>query len=126
MLQPLFRELKHVFKLLSIAVVALVATVAIHFRTDAKTRAALAALRDEAQTVVLATQAASGNDRIDWQTAPGQIIAPLHTHTPDPMTTGRASWFCIRSRPYRNMLCPPVSTWHRWPKNVSAPIVILP
>lgn len=58
-----------------IAVVALVATVAIHFRTDAKTRAALAALRDEAQIVVLATQAASGNDRIDWQTAPGQIIA---------------------------------------------------
>ncbi len=58
-----------------LAVLALVTSVALHFRSDAKTRAALATLRDEAQTVVLATQAASGNDRIDWQTTPGQIIA---------------------------------------------------
>lgn len=59
----------------ALVVVAVVATVALHFRADRKTRAALAALRDEVQTVVLATQAASGNDSVKWDTTPGQIIA---------------------------------------------------
>jgi hypothetical protein len=60
---------------IGIAVLAIVSTVALHFRSDARTRDALAKLRDEAETVVLATQAASGNDSVTWQTAPGQIIA---------------------------------------------------
>lgn len=59
----------------ALAVVALVSTVALHFRADRKVRDALAKLQDEAQTVVLATQAASGNDAVKWDTTPGQIVA---------------------------------------------------
>ena len=60
---------------IGIAVLVIVTTVVLHFRADNRTRDALAKLRDEAQTVVLATQAASGNDGVRWDTAPGQIIA---------------------------------------------------
>lgn len=59
----------------ALAVLALVSTVALHFRADRKVRDALAKLQDEAETVVLATQAASGNDGVRWDTTPGQIVA---------------------------------------------------
>lgn len=59
----------------ALAALTLVSTVVLHFRNDAKTREALAALQDEAENVVLATQAASGNDDVIWQTVPGQIVA---------------------------------------------------
>ena len=58
-----------------LAVLALVSTVILHFRSDGRTRDKLAKLQDEAQTVVLATQAASGNDGVRWDTTAGQIIA---------------------------------------------------
>ena len=58
-----------------LAVLAIVTTVALHFRADGKVRDALAKLQDEAATVVLATQAASGNDTVKWDTVPGQIVA---------------------------------------------------
>lgn len=57
------------------AVLAIVSTVALHFRADAKVRRELSDLKDSAQTVVLAVQAASGNDDVTWQTVPGQVIA---------------------------------------------------
>lgn len=58
-----------------LAVLALVSAVILHFRADARTRDKLAALQDETQTVVLAVQAASGNDDVTWETVPGQIVA---------------------------------------------------
>jgi len=59
----------------ALALLALVSSVALHFRADRKVRDALAKLQDEAETVVLATQAASGNDGVRWDTTPGQIVA---------------------------------------------------
>lgn len=59
----------------ALAVLALVSTVILHFRSDGRTRDKLAKLQDEAETVVLATQAASGNDGVRWGTTPGQIVA---------------------------------------------------
>ena len=59
----------------ALAGLAIVAILTAHLRNDARTRAALATLRDEAQTVVLATQAASGNDAVEWRTVPGQVLA---------------------------------------------------
>lgn len=59
----------------ALALLAVVTSVALHFRADRKVRDALAKLQDEAETVVLATQAASGNDGVRWDTTPGQIVA---------------------------------------------------
>lgn len=59
----------------AVGTIALLWAVVAHFDNDRDTRDALATLKDEAQTVVLAVQAASGNDDVEWQTAPGQIIA---------------------------------------------------
>lgn len=59
----------------ALAVLAVVTSVALHFRADRKVRDALAKLQDEAETVVMATQAASGNDGVRWDTTPGQIVA---------------------------------------------------
>lgn len=59
----------------AVGVIALLWAVVSHFDNDRDTREALAALRDEAETVVLAVQAASGNDDVEWHTVPGQVIA---------------------------------------------------
>lgn len=58
-----------------LAVLALVATIAIHFRNDGRVRDERDALKATARDVVLATQAASGNDKVTWETATGQIVA---------------------------------------------------
>lgn len=59
----------------AVGIIALLWAVVAHFDKDRDTRESLATLQDEAQTVVLAVQAASGNDDVEWQTAAGQIIA---------------------------------------------------
>jgi len=58
-----------------VCVLGIALSVTMHFRNDAKVRAELSDLKDSAQTVVLAVQAASGNNDVTWKTAPGQIIA---------------------------------------------------
>ena len=60
---------------LGLAVLAIVSTVALHFRSDERNRAKLFKLQNEAANVVLATQHASGNGKVTWGTTPGQIIA---------------------------------------------------
>lgn len=60
---------------IALAVLAVVSAVGLHFRNDARTRDKLATLRDEAEDVVLATQAASGNDKVTWELVPGQVVA---------------------------------------------------
>lgn len=59
----------------AVCVLAITLSVALHFRNDANVRAELSDLKDSTQTVVLAVQAASGNDDVTWQTVPGQVIA---------------------------------------------------
>src|SRR6218665_1599352 len=46
-----------------------------HFADDRATRAALETLRTEAGTVVIKLQEASGNPKVEWSTAAGQIVA---------------------------------------------------
>lgn len=46
-----------------------------HFADDRATRAALETLRSEAGTVVIKLQEASGNPKVEWSTAAGQITA---------------------------------------------------
>lgn len=48
---------------------------ALHMRSDGKTREELAGYRKQAGAVVEALKIASNNPKADWQTAPGQIIA---------------------------------------------------
>lgn len=60
---------------LAVLVLGLVLAVVLHFRTDTRTRATLAALTEQAGNVVLATRNASGNDDVTWKTTPGQIVA---------------------------------------------------
>ena len=59
----------------ALVVLAIVTSVALHLRTDTRTRAQLAALTEQAGNVVLATRNASGNDDVTWKTTPGQIVA---------------------------------------------------
>lgn len=65
------------WKLISagIAALSVLLIVFAHFRSDERVRRELSDLKDSAQTVVLAVQAASGNDDVTWQTVPGQVIA---------------------------------------------------
>jgi hypothetical protein len=58
-----------------LAVLALVGTVWAHLAADQRTRNALAALQGKAADIVLATQAASGNDAVTLDIVPGQILA---------------------------------------------------
>lgn len=60
---------------LAVCLLGITLSVTMHFRNDAKVRAELSDLKDSAQTVVMAVQAASGNDDVTWETAPGQIVA---------------------------------------------------
>ena len=60
---------------IGIAVLAVVSAIALHIRADNRLSNELSNLRDEAATVLLATQAASGNDKVTWATTPGQIVA---------------------------------------------------
>lgn len=46
-----------------------------HFADDRRVQSELSDMKDKAADVVLAIQHASGNADVDWQTAPGQIVA---------------------------------------------------
>jgi len=46
-----------------------------HFADDRRTEAALAKISTEANTVVVKLQEASGNPKVEWSTAAGQITA---------------------------------------------------
>lgn len=58
-----------------LAVLALVSTIVLHFRSDAKTRDKLALAQVWQTQVIDATKQASGNEGLRADTTPGQIIA---------------------------------------------------
>lgn len=60
---------------LGLALLAIVTTIALHFRNDGKTRDALKSALEWQGTVIEATRVASGNPKVRADTTPGQIVA---------------------------------------------------
>lgn len=72
---PLYAARYWPFALAGIAAIAIIALVWSHFASDARTDRALKKLTGEAGTVLFRLRDAAENPKLEWDQAPGQIIA---------------------------------------------------